>query len=584
MTTRLWPLIALLLSLALTACDSSGLQTDNKDWQLLLAGGSISVCSSSHRSPCLSERASADDWPADARLGPRYELSRDIVEDIIDPLYWDKEREHIRQHLAGVLGDALDQDEHTQFGSNRLNALLPDELSPRERARARDLLEIFQARPKRPNHRLREIASPKHTREPERPSIYRQFVEMAARQAGRTQPRILVFTSAARDAMSPVDYYLSAFSESGATARWAVADPAVMSALHAGECDALEQWRQATSNSWNRASVYPDLAAEQTALCETPEKLVESMQWADGVFFNGGDQSRHRATLIQPSGEQTEALRVMRERFKNAELVVGGTSAGTAVQTAAGIPMIASGSPRAALTGKLKASPPPPPDCVIHNDCPAGTGPETLTWEAQGGLGLFSAGLLDTHYGERGRPARSVALAAATGTERAFGVDETTALLVRKDDNQHYHFEVMGRASALIMEFGQAELAAEADGIQAKTIWLHRLTDGAAMRLDDGGLQPVTGGEPLIDNCEAGSPPGPLASNGLAAAAERMQCETLDRITLTHSSNGSRWDFKFNKREHTQWLAADAKGLPGWFHLEMHIEKKTSDDRESARQ
>jgi cyanophycinase len=59
-----------------------------------------------------------------------------------------------------------------------------------------------------------------------------------------------------------------------------------------------------------------------------------------------------------------------------------------------------------------------------------------LTYLPRGGFGLFVSGLIDTHFGARGRQGRIVRLAAAVGATRAYGIDENTALVVTGDSQR----------------------------------------------------------------------------------------------------------------------------------------------------
>gem|GEM_PF-533534 len=584
MKTLYRPSIGLFLCLFLGGCSPAALHSDNRPWALLMAGGSISLCSSEHRVGCQDARRSASDWPEEVRLETRFEVDAESLARVIDPTLWAKDREAERLALKEAFSDDLDNDNPESFDRHTLQALLPDTLSGRERARVFDQLEAFQGRKDQPDHRLTEQASPEFTAERSRPDIYAAFVEMAAAVTSKDEARILVFTSAARDPLSPVDYYLSAFEKSGADVRWAPADPAVMESIQSGDCQGLDERRNTINNSWERERVYPDLAAKQQALCQAPDQLLSLVDWADGVFFNGGDQSRHRATLFDVDNQPSPALEKIREKFENDELVVGGTSAGTAVQTGQQVPMISSGSPEAALLGQVKAAPAPAPDCDIHGDCPETTTPDTLTWHPDGGLGFFDHGLLDTHYGERGRPIRSIALAAATGTELAFGVDETTALQVKRDKGGGSRFQVIGEASALIMDFRDAELQQDSDGISAQAITLHRLTAGSDLTLSDRGQwQLESAADKDRQSCEAKESQGPLAYQGLARAAARMQCHGLDTVELTHSIADRQWQFKLKTQSDSHWLASDGEHHPGWHALSLTIEKSPAKDKEAEK-
>ncbi|WP_406672057.1 cyanophycinase [Natronospira sp.] len=576
-------------ALLLTACGPQPLQeNDNPEndiqWSLLLAGGSISLCSSRYRSACDDERRDEADWPTSAHTATVYRLDRKRLKRILDPAYWQEKREPQRAKLEQRLKASL-KSGSSDFAHKELRELIPDELSPRERDRVIDLLEAFSEDPARDGERAREWVSAANTREHERPAIYQEFVEMASAVSGRDQPRILVFTSAARDPLSVVDYYLGAFEQSGAEARWAPTGPAVHAATRAGECDDLDQWRAGVSNAWNRAHIYPDLAAKQTEACLNPDTLTSLMDWADGVFFNGGDQSRHRATLFKDERTAGAALTRLRERFQAEALVVGGTSAGTAVQTGQDMAMIASGTPEAALRGNMVTSPPPAPDCGLHGDCPEGTDPDTLTWQQAGGLGLFSFGLLDTHYGERGRPVRSIALAAATGADLSFGVDETTGLLVGQSPGGDRHFHVLGAAAAMIMDFRESTLSLNESGLAARNVLLHRLTSGNGMTIDAKGrfhIAPESSTEQA--SCDSPSDADLLGDQGVAKMAGKLRCSKQARLTAEHHASPQRWQIELEETEQTQWLSADRNQHVGWYGLSLSLGPESAADSKRGKE
>ena len=71
----------------------------------------------------------------------------------------------------------------------------------------------------------------------------------------------------------------------------------------------------------------------------------------------------------------------------NGYLTVGGTSAGTAVQSSFG--MLTGGESYEALKDGSFSSEP--------------SNPDDLSYDIEGGLGLFKTTYLDTHFGARGR-------------------------------------------------------------------------------------------------------------------------------------------------------------------------------------
>jgi cyanophycinase len=143
--------------------------------------------------------------------------------------------------------------------------------------------------------------------------------------------------------------------------------------------------------------------------------LVEKINSMTGFFFGAGDQSRHVSCLRTEDGEDSPMLAAIRHAYE-CGAVIAGTSAGTVFQS--GRPMIT----------------------------------DDETYDAQGGFGLFSYGILDTHFTQRGREARLITFARKTGTQRAYGIDENTALVVRNADTPSVSMEVLGEHRVHILD------------------------------------------------------------------------------------------------------------------------------------
>lgn len=133
---------------------------------------------------------------------------------------------------------------------------------------------------------------------------------------------------------------------------------------------------------------------------------IAAIERAGAIWFTGGDQSRITALLVQADGRDTPMLAAIRQRLAQGA-VIGGTSAGAAIMTAA---MITQGDTLAALL----------PD----------TGGEALGLGL--GLGFLPGALVDQHFGERARLGRlAVALTKNAQPHRiGIGIDEDTALVV----------------------------------------------------------------------------------------------------------------------------------------------------------
>lgn len=163
---------------------------------------------------------------------------------------------------------------------------------------------------------------------------------------------------------------------------------------------------------------------------------------AHGLFFGGGDQSRLYSLFFQNSTSgkvDTPALALIRQMYESDRLVLGGTSAGTAIMSA--VPMI---------TGGVSY------ESFVHDPHPyiAGDESDDLTYQEDGGFGFFTLGFIDTHVGTRGRQGRDIRLVhwfPSTLTNLSFGVDEDSAIVLENDT-----FEVAGYNGVFIYDISEA--------------------------------------------------------------------------------------------------------------------------------
>jgi cyanophycinase-like exopeptidase len=262
----------------------------------------------------------------------------------------------------------------------------------------------------------------------EHPAILRRVMALGRAAAGPgAPPTVAVVTaattpartpSAAADpnrsnAMSDARYYRGLFVERGAEAFVVPVDTAV---------------------NWPTDPFRP-------ANAEDP-RLAARVADANIVFLAGGNQMDYVDTLERcpasavPDRRRTPcpptAVLAAIDEVLAAGGVVVGTSAGTTIQQ--GPSMVTGGTPYSAWRRG-----------VFRGWFP---GRDTAGVRPAGGFGFFDAGLLDTHTSDRGRQARLVALAAATGVRRAFGIDDTTALVV---DRRTRTAEVVGAASVSVL-------------------------------------------------------------------------------------------------------------------------------------
>lgn len=213
--------------------------------------------------------------------------------------------------------------------------------------------------------------------------------------------------------------------------------------------------------------LYPDYFAAHLDACE--DGLSAMIAEADGIYINGGDQVRTFEALVTFDGtvrQNSAELAQILDRHAAGDLVVGGTSAGAAVQgggrllsTANVNPMVTAGSPHTILKNGYNAD----------------------SAELTGGMGVFSWGVTDTHFSERARETRLIRLLDHADVRLGFGVDETTALNVRHEENaaeeRRVVMTVSGQSGVFVVDYATAQTVADAP-FETRYVTTHYLHQG----------------------------------------------------------------------------------------------------------
>ncbi len=196
--------------------------------------------------------------------------------------------------------------------------------------------------------------------------------------------------------------------------------------------------------------------------CSNPD-FANHPGWEDtlkdytGFFFGGGDQSRYIAVLYEHDSEKgrtpTPFMKALQARVESGATVLG-TSAGSAVQS--GPAMVTSGDPYFGLVhGITETTGPAYYQEFLNEDFENPVHPE-LEVDPLGGLGFFQWGMIDTHFSERGRQARLIYLAAALDVRLGVGVDENTALWVKRKTKDNILLRVLGESGVHLFEIPES--------------------------------------------------------------------------------------------------------------------------------
>mmetsp|Transcript_31908 Transcript_31908/g.45932 ORF Transcript_31908/g.45932 Transcript_31908/m.45932 type:complete len:432 (-) Transcript_31908:363-1658(-) len=178
--------------------------------------------------------------------------------------------------------------------------------------------------------------------------------------------------------------------------------------------------------------------------------VVAQIKTLTGFFFTGGDQIRIIYSLYNSDEKiPSPVLLAIRETLLATGGVVAGTSAGTDCLTS--YTMITGGASYNGLVNGTK----------LFWRTAEYSDEDIMTAYGPGGVGLFPYGLVDTHFANRGRQGRMIRLMTdsrtlPTGSLRAFGVDENTALVVTGPWLQR-SASVIGERGVLMLDATDAE-------------------------------------------------------------------------------------------------------------------------------
>lgn len=492
--SRVALLAALLLAPCLQAADVDAVRAAHPR-ELFLAGGSLRLCASLSPKDCDAPSVVVH---AQARMATRYLLDEDTIDAAANPLLW-RGRDAHRDALFAVLTDLQttlgagphDEDalrdalaERCVAASGRVGRCADSDgavwnrIDDDHRAAVLAALERAQMID---GVRLRERASLAHGRSAHGADILRAFVAAARERAGGATPRIAVVTASAFDPFDPVDLYLDAFAQVGADVEWWPVDAAVAAAVFEGRgCAYLPSLRIERLRLPGRDHVYPDLVAQQERACADPQALARLPDRVQGVFFAGGDQWKLRRAFFDAADRPNAWLLALRAAVERGEVVIGGTSAGSAVQS--GGPMLSNGSVEQALARGAIAGPPPVPGCARAGSC-GGLDENAFTYWPAGGLGLAPGLIVDTHFSERARELRLLRLLTDTGHRWGIGADETSALHLRWIDEATFELRALGASGGWLFD---AASACEGRDLQAQAYYL---APGATLRVDAQGAR-----------------------------------------------------------------------------------------------
>lgn len=177
--------------------------------------------------------------------------------------------------------------------------------------------------------------------------------------------------------------------------------------------------------------------------------VVETLGKARGIFFTGGVQGR-----LMERFRGTRAEQEIRSLYFERKGVIGGTSAGAAVQS----------------------------DVMITGDGDFST-LEKNNIVTEPGFGFLKNCIIDQHFVVRSRNNRLLSLVIEKKLP-GIGIDESTAIIYQPDDT----FDVYGKGSVLVYDPRQASIPIDAETVKlsAEHVQLSVLHDGQAYDMKSG--------------------------------------------------------------------------------------------------
>ncbi|MFD9489984.1 cyanophycinase [Streptomyces sp. NPDC060005] len=192
------------------------------------------------------------------------------------------------------------------------------------------------------------------------------------------------------------------------------------------------------------------------------DRVVAQVNSMTGFFFGGGDQQRYITTLLHGDAHtDSKVLAAIRAKLSRGA-VVSGSSAGA--QIASGPDMVSGGDSYEALRDGSTPG--------YFED------PTRLGYFPQGGFGFLRSGLIDTHTGTYGREGRALRLAADTGHDRVYALDENTALVVDHPGTGREAITVRGPGGVGVLDLRDAHTHSTRAGWALGRARYTYLTDG----------------------------------------------------------------------------------------------------------
>ncbi len=487
--------IALIMLLSSLIVTPSLAKTQKKESKLFLVGGGLKTCTSMAIKNCNNKALLEVEQLKSTKAANLYQINQKKI-NLVKKYWVHNTNIKTKTMLLDLLERVFDSNNQRNISLKKLKSTLKkydrkkiiQQFTDPEYYTLLDLLEQSVV-DVNTGERLKEHVDLANSTNLFSTHLYYEFVKQAKSLSGKKSPKIIVLTASARDPFEAADFYQTVFQQAGADAKWLPFDATLNEAMQLkgsrqSVCNDLSQIRERVQGSLNRELVYPDLTALQMEFCMSPQLIIDSIKKADGVFINGGDQSLTLKAFINHDGSDNAVLTLIKNKIENGKFIIGGTSAGTAVMSGgtynkSPVVMITNGQSSTAIIRGSKKDSLPTEGCQKSDSCNQDLLNDDLTYNSQGGLGLFRWGIMDTHFSERGRQGRLAQLSIDTNVRFAFGVDESTALIVSNISTATPSLSVIGQGGVFIVENSMTRKT------NRNSVKSHYMTFGDTAKIDD---------------------------------------------------------------------------------------------------
>ncbi|MET8854253.1 cyanophycinase [Amycolatopsis sp. NPDC004625] len=296
------------------------------------------------------------------------------------------------------------------------------------------------------------------------------------------------------------------------------------------------------------------------------DAVAAQVRGMTGFFFGGGDQYRYVTTLLRGDRHtDSKVMAAIRARFRDGA-VISGSSAGA--QIASGPDMVTGGDSYEGLRDGSRPG--------YFDD------PSVLGYLPAGGFGLLTSGLLDTHTGVQGREGRSLRLAADTGHDRVYALDENTALVVDHPRSPGETLRVLGEHGVTVLDLSHARPKARPCGWSITDVRYDYLTTGDRYTPTARAITPAPGSRPTTpadrtpvpaNDDVFSSPRNPAGSPySLLRTARALASNATTRATTAHTwETGPRFDVRIAKSRETGVWAKPGAVPPSVLGLRLDV-------------